>query len=168
MSQDENRAQQVALYGAPLAELVGGVTATLKLSQAKVATLIGVSAPMLSQLVSAHRVKLGNPVAVARLHTLIELAGQVRAGALTVEAALAHAGRQEQGQVLTRTTHVAPRHPAGDVQQLMRSVASATDLLEAATLIAQTHPGIAELLRVYGAGRTDEAEAHYARHVGRV
>ncbi|MFV0459800.1 MAG: DNA-binding protein [Actinomycetales bacterium] len=166
MTQDDNRAQQQELYGAPLSQLVGGVTAALGISQARVAALIGVSAPMLSQLVSAHRVKLGNPVAVARLQRLIEVSAEVRGGRLTAQAALEQVAGEQGGQVLTRTTATTALAPSAQVQHLLRSVASATDLLAAADLVRPAHPEIAEFLAVYGAGRADEAESHYRRVTG--
>ena len=42
----------------------------------------------------------------------------------------------------------------------MRVTDSAEELLHAAALLETRHPRIAELLRVYGAGRTDEAVEH--------
>lgn len=49
------------------------------------------------------------------------------------------------------------------LQAVLRATASAAELLSAAERLETTHPGIAELLRVYGAGRTNEAVAHYRR-----
>lgn len=66
--------QQRALYGAPLGELVGQVRDRLGLTQTQVAEVLGLSAPMLSQLVSGHRVKIGNPAVVHRLQALLVLA----------------------------------------------------------------------------------------------
>lgn len=161
-----HRAQQIELYGAPLATLVGEVTRGLGVSQAKVASLIGVSAPMLSQLVSARRVKLGNPSAVAQLQQLIELARLVDGGVLTAEEAVTQAAAQETGRVLTRPTATQNvRRGALDVQALLRSVAGAADCLAAADLLQDRHPDLADFLRIYGAGRTDEALDHYRRHV---
>jgi hypothetical protein len=53
--------------------------------------------------------------------------------------------------------------PARLVQALLREVASAAEIEAAAALIGDRFPDLAELLRVYGNGRTSEAEAHYAR-----
>lgn len=37
---------------------------------------------------------------------------------------------------------------------------------KAATLLHAAHPGLAELLQVYGLGRTAQAREHYARVTG--
>jgi transcriptional regulator with XRE-family HTH domain len=44
------------------------------LSQSRLATIVGLSAPMVSQLVSGHRVKISNPAVFARVVRLEELA----------------------------------------------------------------------------------------------
>jgi transcriptional regulator with XRE-family HTH domain len=69
-----NLQQQTELYGEPLGELVRRVLAPLGLTQGALAQVIGLSAPMLSQLMSAQRVKIGNPAVLSRLHALDELA----------------------------------------------------------------------------------------------
>jgi transcriptional regulator with XRE-family HTH domain len=69
-----NLQQQTELYGEPLGELVRRVAGPLGLTQGALAQVIGLSAPMLSQLMSAQRVKIGNPAVVSRLQTLDELA----------------------------------------------------------------------------------------------
>lgn len=51
-----------------------------------------------------------------------------------------------------------------EIQDLFREVASAGEVQRAAELIAAESPGLAELLLTYGAGRTDDALAHYERH----
>jgi hypothetical protein len=43
---------------------------------------------------------------------------------------------------------------------------SARDIQWAAELIQAGDPGLAELLLVYGAGRTDDAVAHFERRTG--
>lgn len=51
-----------------------------------------------------------------------------------------------------------------EIQSLLRSVAAASDIIEAADALAPTQPELAEFLRVYGAGRTSDAVAHYQSH----
>lgn len=107
-TQDHHRAQQRALYGAPLGELIGTVAAQLGLTQAKVAKVLGVSAPMLSQLMSAQRVKFGNPSAVQRLQSLMHLAE--RAAELVPEelhAALDQISEEQLSLPTARGTHSA-------------------------------------------------------------
>ena len=71
---EANRRTQTELYGAPVAELVGTVRAATGLTQTALAKVLGLSAPMLSQLVSGQRIKISNPAAVARLEALLDLA----------------------------------------------------------------------------------------------
>ncbi|HWM37861.1 MAG TPA: DNA-binding protein, partial [Streptomyces sp.] len=44
------------------------------------------------------------------------------------------------------------------------SVSDASDILDASSSLASTHPELAEFLRVYGAGRTADAVKHYESH----
>lgn len=168
-----NRAEQERLYGAALADLLAQVSEGLQLSQSRVAEVLGISAPMLSQLKSAQRVKIGNPAAVQRLQSLVELADGVTAGRVSAEDArvdLERTGRLSG--VLSRPTSGAPPAAAAGrvpdaavehVQGLLRAVASAQELLAAADRLRPEFPAVAEVLAVYGAGRTDQARAHYAR-----
>lgn len=71
-SPDDHRDQQRALYGVPLSERFGAVMDTYGLSQRALAGVLGLSAPMLSQLISAQRIKIGNPAVYQRLVMLEE------------------------------------------------------------------------------------------------
>lgn len=164
-----NRQQQTVLYGEPLGDLLGRAAGTLGLNQARVAKVLGLSAPMLSQLMSAQRAKIGNPVAAQRLQALLDLAANVAEGFLPKEqiaGKLAEIGAQQSG--LSSTSNTLARVPAPaaarTVQNLLRAIAGADEVLDAAQTLEPQHPGLAELLRVYGAGRTADAVAHFAAH----
>lgn len=73
MSTSDALEQQRALYGAPLSELGATVRTGLGLTQGRLAEALGLSAPMLSQLLSGQRVKIGNPAVVHRLQRLLDL-----------------------------------------------------------------------------------------------
>lgn len=161
-----NRHEQTRLYGAPLGDLVTEVSETLHISQARIARLLGISAPMVSQLASGHRTKIGNPTAVLRLQQLVAGARDVAAGTDDPDTVLVRLEGTRADRILTRSSQVGPRRGAADVQHLFRAVASAEEVLSAAALLQHSHPAIAELLRVYGAGRNDEALAHFERTVG--
>jgi predicted transcriptional regulator len=157
-----NREQQAALYGEPLGDLLAKVIQQLGVSQARIARVLGLSPPMLSQLASGHRIKIGNPVAVHRLQALVALAGSVAAGRVgTAEISAQLAEIASQAAVVTQTTTLSGSVPSAaavrTVQGLFRAVAGAEDYLAAAAAIEGEHPGIAHMLRVYGAGRTHEA-----------
>ena len=160
---DASRAAQREIYGEPLGVVVDRCRTALGLTQGRVAALLGVSAPMLSQLVSGQRIKLGNPAAVERLRVMVEATDAVAAGRLSVDDAIARIeSAGGPGELLTGATtrRASTRETAEQIQSLFRRVASAPDYLAAADRVAPDHPEIAELLRVYGAGRTDDAVAH--------
>lgn len=165
MSEDP-LAKQIALYGASVAESVHHLTDALGVSQAAVARAIGVSPPMLSQLVSGQRIKFGNPLALQRLQSLLALADEVERGLPHAEVADRIAAiSREDAVTLTRdrtAAHESPEDAARVVAGLLRAVASGRDLLAAAALLERDQPALAEVLRVYGAGTATEARAHFA------
>lgn len=191
-----NIQQQQELYGAPLASVVFSLTSTLGLSQADLARVLGLSAPMLSHLVGGRRVKIGNPVVGARLTQLRQLVADVDAGHVPPDGVPARvqaiarsseawSGQTEEGtgelptgrgpsaaplarpaDQHTTSATVIRREPTDGVrvvQDLFRASAAAGDWLAAADRLSEEFPEIAEVLRVYGAGRTDAAAAHWQR-----
>lgn len=161
-------------YGEPLGTLFRRLIDDLGLNQARLAAVLGLSAPMLSQLMSGQRAKIGNPAVVQRVQLLQELAGEVAAGNVSAaEAAdrMEEIKKSQGGSVLSNTAQ--PTTSSGaptvkrvvrEIQSLLRSVAAAGDIIEAAESLAKTHPELSEFLRVYGAGRTADAVAHYQHH----
>ncbi|MFF9628442.1 DNA-binding protein [Streptomyces fradiae] len=168
------RELQRSWYGEPLGALFRRLIDDLGLNQARLAAILGLSAPMLSQLMSGQRAKIGNPAVVQRVQALQELAGQVADGSVSaVEAAdrMEEIKKSQGGSVLTASGQSpvgsgAPtvRRVVREIQSLLRSVAAAGDIIDAAESLAPAHPELAEFLRVYGAGRTAEAVAHYESH----
>ncbi|AOT59869.1 MULTISPECIES: transcriptional regulator [Streptomyces] len=168
------RELQRSWYGEPLGALFRRLIDDLGLNQARLAAILGLSAPMLSQLMSGQRAKIGNPAVVQRVQALQELAGQVADGSVSaVEAAdrMEEIKKSQGGSVLTASGQSpvgsgAPtvRRVVREIQSLLRSVAAAGDIIDAADSLAPAHPELAEFLRVYGAGRTAEAVAHYESH----
>lgn len=63
----ENLRVQVELYGEPLAERFGRIMAAFHLTQGGLAKVLGISPPMLSQLMSGQRIKIGNPAVYERV-----------------------------------------------------------------------------------------------------
>ncbi|MFF0263989.1 helix-turn-helix domain-containing protein [Kribbella sp. NPDC004536] len=111
----QNVQQQVELYGEPLGEVVRRVTGALDLTQGGLAQVLGLSAPMLSQLVSAQRVKIGNPAVVSRLRAVSELADAAIADLILpnrVAIELDHI-RTATGAYTNQTTSHLRRQPAG-------------------------------------------------------
>lgn len=70
-------------YGEPLGALFRRLIDDLGLNQARLAGVLGLSAPMLSQLMSGQRAKIGNPAVVQRVQLLQDLAGQAADGSVS-------------------------------------------------------------------------------------
>jgi transcriptional regulator with XRE-family HTH domain len=169
------RELQRSWYGEPLGALFRRLIDDLGLNQARLAAVLGLSAPMLSQLMSGQRAKIGNPAVVQRVQALQALAVQAADGSVSAAEATARMDeikRSQGGSVLTSgqptggTGSGAPtvRRVVREIQSLLRSVAAAGDIIDAANSLAATQPELAEFLRVYGAGRTADAVAHYEAH----
>ncbi|MQY12686.1 hypothetical protein SRB5_28230 [Streptomyces sp. RB5] len=167
------REQQRGWYGEPLGVLFRRLIEDLGLNQARLAGILGISAPMLSQLMSGQRAKIGNPAVVQRVQALQELAREVSVGGVSAAEAASRmdAIRKNAGGAVLSTTTTSTatgattvRRVVREIQSLLRSVAGAADIIEAADSLAPAHPELAEFLRVYGAGRTADAVAHYEAH----
>ena len=157
--------RQVELYGAPVGETVRRVTSTLGLSQAAVARTIGVSPPMLSQLVSGQRVKFGNARALQRLQSLLVVADEVERGLAheAVAERVAAISREDSTTLTTDRSLSVPSDLPAAFGGLLRAVASGRDLAAAADRLERDFPGLAEVLRVYGSGSREEAATHFRK-----
>jgi transcriptional regulator with XRE-family HTH domain len=170
-----NRALQTEYYGEPLGDRFRRLLDSFGFSQLQLADLLGLSPSMLSQLMSAHRAKISNPVVLSRLLAAEMLArradwpalppaeratllGQVRLDRATITGT----GSTEPQP----TTDRAEPDLARSVQALLRAVASATEIEAAAALLAPDLPSLAEALRVLGNGRTGDARAYLLRVLG--
>ena len=131
--------QQRQIYGAPLGDIAHHVMDRLGLTQGRLAEALGLSAPMLSQLMSGQRVKIGNPSVVQRLQSLSELAEE--AAGLGGEAVADRiAGiRGESATISGRRTDTAV------AVQALRGAAPAEELRRLAALTGA--PALAGLLR---------------------
>lgn len=164
-----NRQAQRAAYGEPLNETFNRIKQAFGLNQVALAGVLGISAPMLSQLNSAQRVKIGNPAVLSRVHQLNELADQYAAGAADAEQIPARLEqiKNSQGSLGRTTQLMADQAPDAAVvagmRNLLRAVASGAELRSAAEILAAEHPGLAEVLRLYGAGPAHPALEHYVK-----
>jgi len=107
-----------------------------------------------------------------RLQAVRELAAEVAEGQVGAVEAAARLDEIRDGEgsslpgttTRTRTGRASAREVVHGMQAVLRSVASASEVERAADTLAPAHPQLAEFLRVYGAGRTGEAIAHYEAH----
>lgn len=139
-----NMAQQRKLYGEPLRDLADRVMGTLGLTQGRLAQILGLSAPMLSQLLSGRRTKIGNPAVVSRLYALLELVDE--APGLTATAIEARLEAVHEVQGTYSTTRTISDSDAAALTGL-REAADPSDLRRAAALLAPDHPRLSALLR---------------------
>lgn len=160
-----NRERQAEMYGEPLGDLISRIVGQLGVTRARVAAVLGLSAPMLSQLMSGQRIKIGNPAAVRRLQELVELGVEVQTGGVspeTVERRLTAVSTHTGAMTMSTAAPAPPSTTAQarSIQSVLRAISSAEDLTAAAALLEPRYPELAEFLRVYGTGRTDDAIAH--------
>lgn len=155
--------EQRGLYGEPVGDLVRRVMEQVGLTQSAVASVLGLSPAMLSQLMSGHRVKIGNPQALARLQSLLALADE--ASSLTRDATTQRLDeiRQSRGTLTTtQMSTTATPDPATVVRTVLRAVASGRDLERAADALDDVVPELAEVIRAYGTGSAHDAQRHLA------
>lgn len=167
----EGREAQRAAYGEPLAEIFGRLREAFGLNQSALAGVLGISAPMLSQLNSAQRVKIGNPAVLQRVQALDELVGQLGSGEVTPEQVPAKLEeiKASTGRLTRSTTAFVPVEAedgavVAGMRNLLRAVASGQEVRAAADALEARHPGLAEVLRLYGTGPLEPAREHYLRH----
>jgi transcriptional regulator with XRE-family HTH domain len=135
-----NRELQRRFYGEPLGDRLRRLLAALDVSQAALAAALGVSSPMLSQLMSGRRVKIGTPAVFGRLVLLEQAVTQhadPAADPVAVERLLADVRATE------------PRAPtsAPGSYDLLRTVAGPDELARAADTLDRGFPSLAGLLR---------------------
>jgi transcriptional regulator with XRE-family HTH domain len=157
----ENQERQRELYGAPLGERVRRLTGALGISQARLARTLGMSPAMLSQLVSARRVKIGDPAVLARMLLLDQRCHALRipADREAVDALLAEIAESRwhwNGQRASGPRRAVPHGVGHRVQRpvtdgtaaaVLRGVSDPARLAAAAAALGPTFPELAEVLR---------------------
>ena len=142
--------RQTELYGESWSDRLNRLLTGFGLSQAKLAAVVGLSAPMLSQLISGHRLKIGNPAVYGRIVSLEEE---------LADPAFGTRSPAELADLLTRTanshpvlsTRVAVADPdgqgtTGQVIDHLGRLAGPRALRTAARAVAQEAPALAEIL----------------------
>ena len=147
------RGRQREIYGEALGDRVRELTAALGISQGRLARALGLSPAMLSQLVSARRIKIGDPAVLVRLQILDQRwrAANTRLDPGAVDALLA-----EVAAARWRWTAASPAgspaaspaaSPAGSAADALRRVAQPARLAAAAAVLGPAFPEVAEVLR---------------------
>ncbi|WP_219416713.1 XRE family transcriptional regulator [Pseudonocardia nigra] len=151
-----NRERQRELYGSPLGDRVRTLTGALGITQARLARALGVSPAMLSQLVSARRVKIGDPAVLARLLMLDQRCQGLRTPPepRAVEVLLADVARVRWHWTAPRVGERRRRRAAADGAAIdaLRGIAEPARLAAAAAALGPAFPELADALR-QAAGR---------------
>jgi transcriptional regulator with XRE-family HTH domain len=139
-------------YGEPLGDRVRRLVVAFDVSQAFLAEVLGISAPMLSQVMSGRRAKIGNPVVLARMIMLERkiLIPAVAAGRRDAMQAALEDVRDSRPTVGRDNIPVAAVADDHAVLSALREVAEDEDLSEAAKRLDDDFPAIADLLRRAG------------------
>lgn len=144
-----NLALQREWYGEPLGDRVRRLVRAFNVSQATIAETLGISAPMLSQVMSGRRAKIGNPSVLARMIMLERkiFIPDVAAGKPeAMRQALADV-RDSRPKVGRDVLPVDGSTDATTAIGALRNILSSDDLAAAAELVDEEFPELGELLR---------------------
>lgn len=134
-------AAQTEMYGEPLGRRIGRLLTAYGVSQARLAAVLGLSPPMLSQLMSGQRAKISNPAVLGRLVRLEELA----AGTGPADRAAALSEVQDSRPALSTSRVAAAVDPSAAAARGLAALLPADALRTAATEVSD--PRLAALLR---------------------
>ncbi|HWN26719.1 MAG TPA: helix-turn-helix transcriptional regulator [Actinomycetospora sp.] len=141
-----NRELQRRFYGEPLGDRLRRLLSALAVSQTVLADTLGLSPPMLSQLMSGRRVKIGTPAVWGRLVMLEErvAGGHATGDRAAVVALLAEVRAAEPRAEVPLARR---RTPDDRSCELLRTVAGPDELARAAETLDGGFPSLARLLR---------------------
>lgn len=144
-----NVALQREWYGEPLGDRVRRLVVAFNVSQANLADVLGISAPMLSQVMSGRRAKIGNPAVLARLIMLerkVLTPGVGQGDPEALRQALEDV-RESQPSVTMDLLPVGSGDDAHAALTVLRGTAEPDELRGAAGMLDGRYPALAGLLR---------------------
>jgi predicted XRE-type DNA-binding protein len=144
-----NLALQREWYGEPLGDRVRRLVRAFNISQAYLADILGISAPMLSQVMSGRRAKIGNPSVLARLIMLERkvLVPDVASGKPEAMKQAMLDVKASRPQVGRDVLPVDGSSDANAAVSALRNILSGDDLAAAAGLVDDEFPELGDLLR---------------------
>jgi len=147
-----NLALQREWYGEPLGDRVRRLVRAFNISQARLADVLGISAPMLSQVMSGRRAKIGNPSVLARMIMLERkvLVPDVAAGKPEAMEQAMDDVRDSRPQVGRDVLRVDGSSDAQAAIGALRNILASDDLSAAADLVDDEFPELGDLLRRAG------------------
>jgi transcriptional regulator with XRE-family HTH domain len=139
-------------YGEPLGDRVRRLVVAFDISQAYLADVLGISAPMLSQVMSGRRAKIGNPAVLARLIMLERkvLVPDVAAGKKEAMARALEDVRTSRPSVTRESLPVDVGRNDRVAVAALRRIVDPNDLTAAASMLNGKFPELADLLRRAG------------------
>ena len=162
---------QTRQYGETLRSLIKRIGDEFDLNNRQIASLIGISTPMLSQVQTGARQGIKQPEAAMRLNALRLVCYDLRQGRIEKAEAwsLLESIRHASGEALM--VLATPRNRATGVslqwvrvvQQVLWAAASAEEIGQAATILDEFFPDLAEMLRVCGLAQTGEVVRYVER-----
>ncbi len=144
-----NLALQREWYGEPLGDRVRRLVVAFDVSQAQLADVLGISPPMLSQLMSGRRAKIGNPAVLARMVMLERrvLTPDVASGAPDAIRRALEEVRESRPTVTRGSIPVDEGDTEEGVLVALRRLAGRDELISAAAALDGRFPLVAGLLR---------------------
>lgn len=144
-----NLALQREWYGEPLGDRVRRLVKAFNISQAYLAEVLGISAPMLSQVMSGRRAKIGNPSVLARMIMLERkvFIPDVAAGKPEAIKQAMIDVRDSRPTVGRDVLSVDGSSDANAAVAALRNILSGEDLQTAADLVDDDFPELGDLLR---------------------
>jgi transcriptional regulator with XRE-family HTH domain len=144
-----NVALQKEWYGEPLGDRVRRLVVAFAVSQAQLADVLGISPPMLSQLMSGRRAKIGNPAVLARMVMLERrvLTPDVASGDPAAIRRALEEVRDSHPTVTRGSIPVDEGESEDSVLVALRTAAGRDELIGAAEVLDGRFPSVAALLR---------------------
>jgi transcriptional regulator with XRE-family HTH domain len=142
-----NRDLQRRFYGEPLGDRLRRLLAGFGISQVVLAETLGISPPMLSQLMSGRRVKIGTPAVLGRLVMLERHLATCGGDDPAARARTLAEVRAAQPRVGADDVPVPAGRPAPDAYAVLRTAAAPEELARAADTLARGFPSLAGVLR---------------------
>ncbi|GAA0519556.1 DNA-binding protein [Saccharopolyspora subtropica] len=153
-----NLALQRQWYGEPLGDRVRRLVVAFRISQAQLAEVLGISAPMLSQVMSGRRAKIGNPSVLARLVMLerkVLIPGVAAGESDALRQALEDVRNSRPAVGRDNLPVMQTANGEEAAWPVLREVARPSELEGAAALLEDRYPALAELLRRAANGDKD-------------
>ncbi|SNR44941.1 hypothetical protein SAMN06265360_10691 [Haloechinothrix alba] len=136
-------------YGEPLGDRVRRLVVAFDVSQSHLADVLGISAPMLSQVMSGRRAKIGNPAVLARLIMLERkiLTPEVASGVREAMIEAMEEVRVSNPSVGRDDLPVQRGLEESTLLAVLRDITDGEDLVEAAEMLGEEFPAVADILR---------------------